>query len=132
MRNQTPPFPVSFGDKVAHIVTIISQSKTQQRTHIRGRSVTLYWYMMRVNWKLAVVQGLLQRTDAHVQAANILTQGGMTHWAIVKLSPLEVTSQPQEDHALAVSRERLPSGSMSKENPTRCCSRGIYNALQSS
>ena len=51
----------------------------------------------RIQWKLAVVEGLIHGGDDLVRAANIRTSTGRTNRPIVRLIPLEVSTQDNKD-----------------------------------
>ena len=46
----------------------------------------------RINWKLAVIEGLTTGNDGIVHSANIQTKTGVTNRPMLKLYPLEVTA----------------------------------------
>ena len=46
----------------------------------------------RINWKLAVIEGLTTGNDGMVRSANIRTKTGVTNRPVSKLYPLEVTA----------------------------------------
>ena len=48
--------------------------------------------MTTVYWKLAVVESLVAGNDGLVRSANIRTKNGITNRPVLKLYPLEVTS----------------------------------------
>ena len=56
----------------------------------------------RLNWKLAILEDLIQRRNSHVRAANIRMSNHRTSRPIVKLYPLEV-SNPNNEEQTALS-----------------------------
>ena len=57
----------------------------------------------RVNWKYAIIEGVIRGNDGLIQAANIRTSTGKTTRPINKLYPLEVTST-SESHSVIADR----------------------------
>ena len=51
----------------------------------------------RVNWKYAVIEGVIRGNDGLIRAVNIRTSTGKTTRPITKLYPLEVTSINESD-----------------------------------
>ena len=49
----------------------------------------------RLNWKLAIVEGLIEGHDDLVRAANVRTNNYVTSRPIAKLYPLEVSSSQE-------------------------------------
>jgi len=49
-----------------------------------------------LNWKMAVIEGLIKGNDRLVRAANIQTATGRTNRPIIRLVPLEVSSSDSE------------------------------------
>ena len=55
----------------------------------------------RVNWKYAVIEGVISGNDGLIRAANIHTSTGKTNRPITKLYPLEVTSTSEFHSVIA-------------------------------
>ena len=66
-----------------------------------------------VNWKCAVIEGVIRRNDGLIWAANIRTSTGKTTRPITKLYPLEVTST-NESHSVIADIDS--SGNSAKES----------------
>ena len=47
----------------------------------------------RMNWKMAIVEGLVTGNDGRVRSATIRTSSGVTNKPVMKLYPLEVTDK---------------------------------------
>ena len=47
----------------------------------------------RMNWKMAIVEGLVTGNDGRVRSATIRTRSGVTNRPVMKLYPLEVTDK---------------------------------------
>ena len=47
----------------------------------------------RVNWKLAVVESLVEGNDGFVRSATVRTAHGVTNRPVAKLYPLELTTE---------------------------------------
>ena len=76
----------------------------------------------RLNWKLAVVEGLVQGLDGHVRVANIRTKTGKTNRPIAKLYPLEITVQTE--HLVPESRnDGQPQQESSRNNKRKAAIR---------
>ena len=70
----------------------------------------------RVNWKYAVIEGVIRGNDGLIRAANIRTSTGKTTRPITKLYPLEVTSISEsmtadDDYSADSARESVPPSS---------------------
>ena len=68
-----------------------ASGNNQQRIKV-GDIVLIHDDIPRINWKLAVIEGLIIGNDGLVRAANIRTVNGRTNRPIAKLYPLEVTA----------------------------------------
>ena len=55
----------------------------------------------RVNWRYAVIEGVIRGNDGLIRAANIRTSTGKTTRPITKLYPLEVTSTSESHSVIA-------------------------------
>ena len=55
----------------------------------------------RLQWRLAVVENLIQGNDGHVRAAHIRTNSHKTTRPVAKLYPLEVHSELEDDDTTA-------------------------------
>ena len=55
----------------------------------------------RVNWKYAIIEGVIRGNDGLIRAANIRTSTGKTTRPITKLYPLEVTSTSESHSVIA-------------------------------
>ena len=55
----------------------------------------------RVNWKYAIIEGVIRGNDGLIRAANIRTSTGKTTRPITKLYPLEVTSTSEYHSVIA-------------------------------
>ena len=62
-----------------------------------GEVVLIHDDAPRVNWKHAVIEGVIRGNDGLIRAANIRTSTGKTTRPITKLYPLEVTSINESD-----------------------------------
>ena len=70
----------------------------------------------RINWKLAVIEHLIEGEDGQIRAAHIRTANGKTNRPIAKLYPLEVRATT-EVHATMDHPVETKDNTITNENP---------------
>ena len=79
-----------------------------------GDVVLVHDDILKVNWKIAVIQQVIKGKDGLIRAANICTAKGVTNHPIMKLYPLEVTAS---DISSSDANPDSVTGSISEESP---------------
>ena len=62
-----------------------------------GDVVIIHYHIPRINWKLAVVERLMTGLDVIIRAAEIRITGGKTNLLIIRIFPLEINQNEDQD-----------------------------------
>jgi hypothetical protein len=84
----------------------------------------------RVNWKLAVIENLIEGEDGQIRAAHIRTSTGKTNRPIARLYPLEIRATTREDHPVATKEPVRQNENIQEDRTERSTRAAARTALQ--
>ncbi len=84
----------------------------------------------RVNWKLAVIENLIEGEDGQIRAAHIRTSTGKTNRPIARLYPLEIRATTREDHPVAIKEPVKQNENIQEDRTERSTRAAARTALQ--